>query len=129
MGAADAAVHPVDPDSENGKGVRKAIVLLTDGEDNQCGGGDRSCSRHKSLGISRETACNLAKEAGIEIFVIAAMDPKEVSGGLANSLRNCSSQADNPTGKYVFINNTSKKDLEDAFADIANQLTIFRRVQ
>ena len=129
LGAADAAVHPVDPDSENGKGVRKAIVLLTDGEDNQCGGGDRSCSRHKSLGISRETACNLAKEAGIEIFVIAAMDPKEVSGGLANSLRNCSSQADNPTGKYVFINNTSKKDLEDAFADIANQLTIFRRVQ
>ena len=129
LGAADAAVHPVDPDSENGKGVRKAIVLLTDGEDNQCGGGDRSCSRHKSLGISRETACNLAKEAGIEIFVIAAMDPKEVSGGLANSLRNCSSQADNPTGQYVFINNTSKEDLEDAFADIANQLTIFRRVQ
>ena len=38
-------------------------------------------------------------------------------------------EADNPTGKYVFINNTSKKDLEDAFADIANQLTIFRRVQ
>ena len=128
LGAADDAVHPVDPASENGKGVRKAIVLLTDGEDNQCGGGDRSCARNK-VGIPRETACELAKKAGIEIFVIAAMDPKEVSGGLANSLRNCSSQADNPTGKYVFINNTSKKDLEDAFADIANQLTIFRRVQ
>ena len=137
LGAADAAVHPVDPNSENGKGVRKAIVLLTDGEDNQCGSGDRSCSRHKSLGISRETACNLAKEAGIEIFVIAAMDPQEVSKskGLADALRDCSGRKDdptgkvNPTGKYVFINNTSKEDLEDAFADIANQLTIFRRVQ
>ena len=128
LGAADDAVHPVDPASENGKGVRKAIVLLTDGEDNQCGRGDRSCARNK-VGIPRETACTLAKNAGIEIFVIAAMDPKEVSGGLANSLRNCSSQADNPTGKYVFINNTSEEDLEDAFADIANQLTIFRRVQ
>ena len=128
LGAADDAVHPVDPASENGKGVRKAIVLLTDGEDNQCGGGDRSCTRNK-VGIPRETACELAKKAGIEIFVIAAMDQKEVSGGLADSLRKCSSQADNPTGKYVFINNTSKQDLEDAFADIANQLTIFRRVQ
>ena len=128
LGAADDAVHPVDPASENGKGVRKAIVLLTDGEDNQCGSGDRSCSRNK-VGISRADACKLAKAEGIEIFVIAAMDPKEVSGGLADSLRKCSSQADNPTGKYVFINNTSEEDLEDAFADIANQLTIFRRVQ
>ena len=124
------AVHPVDPTSENGKGVRKAIVLLTDGEDNQCGRGDRSCTRNK-VGIPRETACTLAKAEGIEIFVIAAMDPKEVSGGLADSLRKCSSQGNpkNRTGKYVFINNTSKEDLEDAFADIANQLTIFRRVQ
>ena len=133
LGGADDAVHPVDRDSENGKGVRKAIVLLTDGEDNQCGKGDRSCSlnQNQSLGISRETACTLAKDEGIEIFVIAAMDPQEVSGGLADSLRKCSSQDDpkNPTGKYVFINNTSKEDLEDAFADIANQLTIFRRVQ
>ena len=123
-----AAVHPVDRESEKGKGVRKAIVLLTDGEDNQCGSGDRSCSRNK-VGISRADACELAKAEEIEIFVIAAMDQKEVSGGLADSLRKCSSQADNPTGKYVFINNTSKKDLEDAFADIANQLTLFRRVQ
>ena len=128
-----AAVHPVDPTSENGKGVRKAIVLLTDGEDNQCGKWDRSCALNQSQGISRETVCSLAKgdkeEGKIEIFVIAAMDPQQVSEGLADSLRDCSSQKDNPTGKYVFINNTSKEDLEDAFADIANQLTIFRRVQ
>ena len=127
LGGADP-VHPVDRESEKGKGVRKAIVLLTDGEDNQCGSGDRSCSRNK-VGISRADACELAKAEEIEIFVIAAMDQKEVSGGLADSLRKCSSQADNPTGKYVFINNTSKEDLEDAFADIANQLTVFRRVQ
>ena len=128
LGGANA-VHPVDPTSENGKGVRKAIVLLTDGEDNQCGKWDRSCTLNQSQGISRETACDLAKKAEIEIFVIAAMDPQAVSGGLADSLRDCSSQKDIPTGKYVFINNTSKEDLEDAFADIANQLTIFRRVQ
>ena len=129
LGGADP-VHPVDRESENGKGVRKAIVLLTDGEDNQCGSGDRSCSRNK-VGISRADACELAKAEEIEIFVIAAMDQKEVSGGLADSLRKCSSQGNpnNPTGKYVFINNTSEEDLEDAFADIANQLTIFRRVQ
>ena len=122
------SVHPVDPASEDGKGARKAIVLLTDGEDNQCGPKDPSC-KYNQVGIPRETACSLAKEAGTEIFVIAAMNPQKVSEGLADSLRACSSQADNPTGKYVFINNTNREDLEEAFADIANQLTIFRRVK
>ncbi len=121
-------IHPVNPGSDDGAGVRKAIVLLTDGEDNQCGFEDRECKQIKA-GIPKETACKLAKDAGTEIFVVAAMDPKEVSGELADSLRACSSEDDNPTGTYVFINNENKEDLEKAFADIANQLTVFRRVK
>ena len=121
-------VHPVDPESDDGAGARKAIVLLTDGEDNQCGFEDRECKNIKA-GISKETACKLAKGADTEIFVVAAMDPENVTGELADSLRACSSQAKNPTGTYVFINNENKEDLERAFADIANQLTVFRRVK
>ena len=120
-------VHPVDPAAEDGTGARKAIVLLTDGEDNQCGWGDPSCTRN-SAGIARKTACDIAKKAGIEIFVIAAMHPDEVSGTLGESLRACSSQADNPDGTYVFLNNADAESLETAFADIANQLKVFRRV-
>ncbi len=121
-------VHPVDPESDDGAGVRKAIVLLTDGEDNQCGFEDRECKDIKE-GIPKETACELAKVDGTEIFVVAAMDPMNVSGELADSLRACSSEDRNPTGTYVFINNENKEDLEKAFADIANQLTVFRRVK
>ena len=121
-------VHPVDPESDDGAGVRKAIVLLTDGEDNQCGSEDRECEQIKG-GIPKKTACELAKVDGTEIFVVAAMDPMNVSGELADSLRACSSEDRNPTGTYVFINNENKEDLEKAFADIANQLTVFRRVK
>ena len=120
-------VHPVDPASEDGAGARKVLVLLTDGEDNQCGESDPSCTTN-SVGIAREKACEVAKAAGTEIFVIAAMHPDDVSGTLAASLRACSSQTDNPKGKYVFLNNSEPETLKDAFADIANQLKVFRRV-
>ena len=121
------SVHPVDPASENSTGARKAIVLLTDGEDGVCGYHDPSCTTNK-VGIARETACSIAKKAGIEVFVIAAMHPDEVSRKLGDSLRACSSQTDNPDGKYVFLNNADAESLETAFADIANQLKVFRRV-
>ena len=120
-------VHPVDPASEDGTGARKAIVLLTDGEDNQCGPGDPSCE-HNQVGIKRQTACDMAKKAGIEVFVIAAMHPDQVSGTLGASLKACSSEADDSDGKYVFLNNADAESLETAFADIANQLKVFRRV-
>ena len=120
-------VHPVDPASEESTGARKAIVLLTDGEDNQCGPGDPSCT-HNKVGIKRKTACDMAKKAGIEVFVIAAMHPDQVSGTLGDSLRACSSEADDSDGKYVFLNNADAESLETAFADIANQLKVFRRV-
>ena len=80
------------------------------------------------MGIERGIACSAVKKAGTEIFVVAAMAPAKVSGALKTSLEACSSQADNPDGTYVFINNATADVLEGAFADIAKQLQIIRRV-
>ena len=102
-------------------------MLLTDGEDNYCGEAPGACV-DSELGIDRAEACTLAKNAGTEIFVIAAMPPDDVSSDLARSLRNCSSEAENPDGTYVFINNENEEDLRAAFRDIANQLLGVRRV-
>lgn len=118
--------HPVDPHDEANEGTRKAIVLLTDGADNQCGNSDPDCSA-SDVGIARNTACTLAKNRGTEIFVVAAMHPEQVSGDLGAGLRACSSEADNPEGSYVFLNNADPADLEAAFADIADQLVTIRR--
>ena len=117
--------HPVDPDAS--AGVRKAIILLTDGQDTQCReAGDPACT--VGGGVPRSEACDLAKAEGTEIFVIAAMPPREVAGELASSLRACSSEADKPEGTYVFINNATPENLEAAFDDIARQLLVVRRV-
>ena len=120
-------VHPVDATSGVNEGTRKAIVLLTDGEDNPCGLSDPSCTTN-NVGLVRSTACEAAKTEGTEIFVVAAMHPDKVSGDLATSLRACSSEADNPAGTYVFLNNADAESLETAFADIAEQLRVYRRV-
>ena len=120
------AVHPLDPADDN-DGLRKAIVLLTDGEDNYCGDDPGACMTSE-VGIDRSEACALAKNAGTEIFVVAAMAPDRVTGALAQSLRNCSSQSDNPDGKYVFINNDDDDDLRAAFVEIANQLQEIRKL-
>ena len=121
-------VHPVDPDDPASDGLRKAIVLLTDGADNFCGGMNPTCA-NSELGFSRTDACTAAKAAGTEIFVIAAMHPDEVSQALGESLRACSSQSDNPDGSYVFLNNATPESLEAAFADIASQLMTTRRIE
>ena len=118
--------HPVDSDTVANSGTRKAIVLLTDGEDNVCGD-DPSCTE-RNLGVSRATACTAAKAEGTEIFVIAAMRPSQVSEDLGDGLRACSSEADYPDGTYVFVNNPDAASIEAAFAEIAEQLRIFRRV-
>ncbi len=109
------ATHPVD----KAKGVQKAIVLLTDGDDNHF---DPVIVRDH-----RNKACTAAKKAGIKVFTVAAMERSRV-GELGGHLKRCSSQADDPKGGYVFINNTTPDDLKGAFQEIARQLVRFRRV-
>lgn len=121
------AVHPVDPDASGNAGTRKAIVLLTDGEDNPCGLHDPTCETN-DVGIVRTVACTAAKAAGTEVFVIAAMHPDNVSGSLGSALRACSSEAENPEGSYVFLENRDPETLRAAFADIARQLRVVRRI-
>ena len=119
--------HPVDPDDRANVGTRKAIVLLTDGEDNPCGLQDPTCATN-DVGFVRDVACTAAKAAGTEIFVIAAMHPDNVPGSLGTALRACSSEADNPEGSYVFLENSDADSLRTAFAEIANQLVTVRRI-
>ena len=120
------SVHPLNPGAPNNNGVRKAIVLLTDGEDTWCGMGNAACE-NSPFGISRTEACALAKEQGTEIFIVAVMSPNYISQNLADTLRACSSETDNPDGTYVFINNTNPADLDAAFDNIANQLVTLRK--
>ena len=128
------AQHPLDPSAGEDE-VRKAIVLLTDGEDTYCGIGKHGCD-DSPVGISRAEACDEAKSRGTEIFVVAAMDPKEISNQFGKALENCSSQEDDDSkfgtrrqnGNYVFLNNATPEKLEEAFKDIASQLRTLRRI-
>ena len=115
------AVHPIDPatldQTQYPEGVLKVLVLLTDGEDS-----------HLSASVQEnhfDTACTAAKNAGIKVFVVAAMRANET---LEDRLEQCSSQADDPTGTYVFVNNTTPEALRSAFQQIAQQFVRFRRV-
>ena len=108
--------HPADPNTRRGRDVRKAIILLTDGKDTQCGIW-QDCAG-SDLGYERETACDAAKAAGSEIFVVAAMPPTDISSALGQALRACSSEADNPDGNYVFLDNSTPDEIEAAFEEI-----------
>jgi hypothetical protein len=114
-------VHPVNPHQH--PQMQKALVLLTDGDDTYMQGqvGQTTMAEH------RDKACTAAKAAGIKVFTIAAMDPSKV-GELANALERCSSQADDPDGQYVFVNNATPEELQGAFQSIAQQLAQFRRI-
>ncbi len=105
----------------------QAIVLLTDGVDNSCPDHLPQCS---AIAVERIRAeeCTRAKEAGILVFVIAAMAPREVGSDLADELRACSSEADDPDGIYTFLNNADAESLEAAFIDIAGQLQPLRKI-
>ena len=118
--------HPSDPNTRRGRDVRKAIVLLTDGADTQCGV-RRDCET-SDVGHTRRTACDAVKAQGTEVFVIIALRPSQVPSGLADDMRACSSQDENPDGNYVFVDNTDGDALEEAFAEIADQLRVVRRV-
>ena len=119
--------HPVDPDARKSDGLRKAIVLLTDGEDTHCGLDNATCA-DSVLGYSRADACTAVKAAGTEIFVIAAMHPDKVSDTLGDSLRECSSESDDSDVKYAFLNHSTPEELEATFTTIASHLRVVRRV-
>ena len=106
----------------------QAIVLLTDGVDNQCHRNyPRTCSAFRVVEIRAEE-CTRAKDAGIRIFVVAAMAPRHVSSDLADQLRACSSEADDADGTYTFLNNADAESLEAAFINIAGQLQPMRKI-
>ena len=121
-------VHPVDPEAN--QETRKALVLLTDGDDTYCdlGAGQRRSCENSAAGVDRTEACAAAKAAGTEVFVVAAMHPRYVSGHLAQTLRACSSETEDADGTYVFLNNSAPENLNAAFVSIANQLSTVRRV-
>ena len=128
-------IHPADRTTPEHASLRKAIVLLTDGEDTYCGNGNADCSG-SPLAVSRTDACARAKARGTEIFVIAAMNPSKVSEALGRTLRACSSGSDKPYPQgtrrpgttYAFLNNATPANLAAAFADIAKQLRRLRKV-
>ena len=104
--------HPVNPTEHTD--AQKALVLLTDGEDNHV-------SKYPE---HRRHACQAAKDDGITVFTIAAM--KTGDGGypqLVDALTNCASKPE-----YAFINNATPEALENTFQQIAAQLARFRRV-
>ena len=129
--------HPVGPTDPDADKVRKAIVLLTDGEDSSCGIGNPGCGEvdGRRVGIPRATACTEAKKKGTEIFVIAAMKPENISNQFGQTLRACSSASDaeypagtkRPGTNYVFLNNHDPADINAAFAEIAAHLRTLRR--
>ena len=116
------AVHPMD----NSDKVHKAIVLLTDGEDSQCGKYDRSC-RRSNLGYLRAPVCTAVKAAGTEIFVVAAMPRGEIKDWFGRRLTDCSSQGEG-NGTYVFLGHDDGESIKAAFVEIARQLRGVRRI-
>ncbi len=109
------SVHPVDPSQH--QGAQKALVLLTDGQDFHSHYAKATLEQH------RQTACKAARDAGIKVFVIGVGDlPRE-------QLTQCSSQAGDDSGQYLFLyQNATKENLQAAFESIGRQLVRFRRV-
>ena len=104
--------YPVDPAEHTD--VQKALVLLTDGEDNHV----RESEEH------RQHACQAAKDDGITVFTIAAMKTDESGfADLKQALKDCASKPE-----YAFVNNATSEALENTFQQIAAQLARFRRI-
>lgn len=100
--------------------VNKAIVLLSDGEDNHT----RLADQHLAY------ACTAAKAAGVRIFVVAAMELSRTGDAdFILRLENCSSKADFPNVKHVFVNNATPEALREAFRTIAAQFQKIRRIR
>ena len=95
------------------------MVPLTDGEDNHLG--ERWARAH------RQEGCTTAKNQGITVFTIAAMNPDNIGGESARELTACSSQGDAPDGTYVFLNSSTPEELLGAFSEIGRRLASLKR--
>lgn len=104
-------------------GTRKALVLLTDGEDNRMAGSGRCHPQSLECLQPRRDQCQAAKDEGIEIFTVTAMLPENVSGTLGQELTACASSPGN-----AFLNNTDASVLREAFSKIAGKLKPLRLI-
>ena len=104
------------------EGARKAIVLLTDGEDNLISA-TQGCQGLQSPGClqPRRDQCQAAKDEGIEIFTVTAMSPEQVSSTLGQELTACASSS-----AHAFLNNSDATVLRDAFSKVAASLMPLR---
>lgn len=113
------AVHPMASTAR--EDLKKVLVLLTDGQDNR----PEDATEAADL---LQRACTAAKNDGVLVFTIAALNTTGTRhANLAAQLRRCSSQADDPNGTYVFVNNATPDALRQAFHDIGRQLITMRR--
>jgi Flp pilus assembly protein TadG len=124
---------------ENNPGVRKIMVLLTDGTNNLGQISNSLGSSHTSygyltdgrLGLSGGSssqiidamndktlqACTNAKKDGVEIYTIRLEEPNVTTG---NMLKDCASDADH----YIDVPNRAL--LDDAFSKIADRISVIR---
>ena len=103
---------------------------MTDGEDDpNCGPAGADCSR-TAIVVPRAEACSVRQGAGHRNLHRLRHDSRLYVDRRyrGRKLRECSSAADNPDGNYVFLNDGTPESLEAAFADIARQLRILRKV-
>ena len=101
-------------------GTQRAIVLLTDGEDNVNIAGGR-CASRATCAQFRSEQCALAKDAGIEVFTIGAM--RNTISRLADQLTQCATTPD-----HAFINSAHAQEMRETFSHIAGSLKPLRRV-
>ena len=96
----------------------KALIFLTDGEDNITINGDR-CSP-QTCAPYRAAECDAAKNADVTIYVVAAI--ANTRRRLTRQLTDCASSAD-----HVFVDVASAQAMSDAFSEIGGRVKALRR--
>ena len=112
--------HPLRRDDPRFANARRAIVLLSGGQDAWEGVG-------RLRPWLRDEVCTRIKAAGIRIYVVGVTGRHAAGGGLEESLRRCSSEDDHPGHTYAFLQNADRATLEEAFRAIGDQLLAIRR--
>lgn len=100
-------------------GTQKVIVLLTDGADNVDIHNDR-CPRRSDCSRWRKTQCTRAKDEGVKVFTIGAME--DAGSELAQQLSDCASAS-----SYAFTDHANPQAMHDTFSQITGHLRPLRR--